>query len=132
MVCRIYEPDKTPIVNDLFLFVPRKHNRILDERFKLNHKAWAFYKTTYQLNNYDMGFMVPGNFDSNSHKDFNPYYFIAGRDEAKTMHNSKLFELDETGKEPLETCDHPFDEFDQPFLQDPTHYYLMKHKGFYG
>jgi len=80
---------KDPEVVDLILYVPKKHFHMLDNKFKLNHNAWTYYKKQYNLTNDDLGFMTDKRFDSNSYLDLNPFYVISGRPENKKEHSTE-------------------------------------------
>jgi hypothetical protein len=89
---------KDPEVVDMILYVPKNHFNILDNKFKLNHKAWTYYKTQYQLTDNDLGFMTDKRFDSNSYLDLNPYYVISGRPENQKVHTDEKTNPEEYGK----------------------------------
>jgi len=89
---------KDPEVVDMILYVPKNHFNILDNNFKLNHKAWTYYKTQYQLTDNDLGFMTDKRFDSNSYLDLNPYYVISGRPENQKVHTDEKTNPEEYGK----------------------------------
>ena len=80
---------KDPEVVDLILYVPKKHFHMLDNKFKLNHNSWTYYKKQYNLSNDDLGFMTDKRFDSNSYLDLNPFYVISGRPENKNEHSTE-------------------------------------------
>jgi hypothetical protein len=80
---------KDPEVVDMILYVPKNHFDILDKNFKLNHKAWTYYKKQYQLTDNDLGFMTDKRFDSNSYLDLNPFYVISGRPENQKNHTDE-------------------------------------------
>lgn len=89
---------KDPEVVDMILYVPKKHFNILDNNFKLNHKAWTYYKKQYQLTDNDLGFMTQKRFDSNSYLDLNPFYVISGRPENQKNHTDEKTNPEDYGK----------------------------------
>jgi hypothetical protein len=62
-----YTPQRDPEVVDLILFVPKKYFYVLDTKFKLNHNAWSYYKSQYNLTDDEMSFMTDLRFDSNTY-----------------------------------------------------------------
>jgi len=84
-----FTDNRDPEVVDMILYVPKKHFRILDNNFKLNHKAWSYYKKRYNLSNEELGFMTDKRFDSNSYLDINPFYVISGRPENQRKHTDE-------------------------------------------
>ena len=89
---------KDPEVVDMILYVPKNHFGILDNNFKLNHKAWTYYKKQYQLTDKDLGFMTDKRFDSNSYLDLNPFYVISGRPENQKNHTDEKTNPEDYGK----------------------------------
>ena len=114
-----YIDGNDPKVVDLFLFLPKKYFYILDSKFKLEHWSWSYFKGMYKLNDEDMGFMTNDKFDSNSHKLFNEYYFMIGRNEA-TLKDTHIDE----------TCP-KYNENKQMFTKNPTKFYINKYKNYY-
>ena len=89
---------KDPEVVDMILYVPKNHFNILDNQFKLNHKAWTYYKKQYGLTDNDLGFMTDKRFDSNSYLDLNPFYVISGRPENQKNHTDEKTNPEDYGK----------------------------------
>ena len=108
-----------PEVVDLFIYIPKNYYYILDNKFKLEHNSWVYYKKQYNLNNNDMAFMSKLKFDSNSIIDNNPYYVMGSRKENVELHkgNSKI-------------CP-KYIEKRQKYIENPTQYYLNKYTTFY-
>ena len=114
-----YVDSNDPKVVDLFLLLPKKYFYLLDNKFKLEHWSWSYFKHMYKLRDSDMQFMTRDKFDSNSHKFFNHYYFMTGRDE------STIEEINTPKKCPK------YNEHKQKFLKNPTNYYITKYKNYY-
>ena len=118
---------------DLFLkpdfFVPKKYFYILDEKFKLSHDSWSYYKKTYKLNDTDLGFMTNDVFDSNSYRDINNYYLMVSRKENLKVHNTitaNTYEKNRYHKK----CDY-YKEKNEKHLNNPARVYYTKYKKFY-
>jgi hypothetical protein len=74
-----------PRVNDMMLFVPKRYFlHLLDVR--IGHDMWYDWVTTGRLGYDDLGTMVSTYHDSDSSKDFNPFYYIVNRPESTTWH----------------------------------------------
>ena len=117
---------KDPEVVDMILYVPKKHFNILDNNFKLNHKAWTYYKKQYQLTDDDLGFMTDKRFDSNSYLDLNPFYVISGRPENKKNHTDEKTNPQDYGiKGNKRGVDCPkYKRIQETYLEQPAkHYY---------
>jgi len=129
-----FTKEKDPEVVDLLLFVPKKYFYILDNKFKLNHNAWSYYKKQYALTDDDMGFMSELRFDSNSYLDYNPYYIISGRPENKVVHNYEktnpnMYGL--VGNTRGKDCPKYKKTLNDEYLQNPAEYYYNANKDFY-
>ena len=111
-----------PEIVDLFIFIPKKYYYILDKKFNLNHNSWSYYKKIYKLSDKNMGFMSDMMFDSNSLIDFNPYYVMSSRKENTELH---IIEQNKQKK-----C-LKYIEQKQSYIDNPTHYYLVKYNKFY-
>ena len=109
-----------PEVVDLFIYIPKKYYYILDNKFKLEHNSWVYYKKQYNLNNNDMTFMTTLKFDSNSIIDNNPYYVMGSRKENSELHINMN----------MNTCP-KYMEKKQKYIENPTQYYLNKYTNFY-
>jgi hypothetical protein len=134
--CHSYSKNGDPVIVDLFLYIPKKYNYILDNNFYLMHDSWEYYKKTYHLTDNDMGFMTTLMFDANTYKDLNPYYVISGRPENKKIHNelkdnSNNYGLYEYTQ--FDTCQkyHIDDVLPEELTQNPCQYYYNKNKDFY-
>jgi hypothetical protein len=117
---------RDPEVVDMILYVPKNHFRILDNNFKLNHKAWTYYKKQYNLNDDDLGFMTDKRFDSNTFLDLNPFYVISGRPENKREHTREKTNPEDYGKKGNERgVDCPlYKGMKESYLEHPAkHYY---------
>jgi hypothetical protein len=112
--------ESDPKVNDLFLFLPKKYYFVLDQNFQLEHWSWSYFKGMYKLIDNDMKFMTDKMFDSNTHKSFNDYYFMSGRDES--TYNEVTPESN--------TCP-KYSENVNKYIKNPTKYYIDKYKSFY-
>ena len=112
--------NKEPSVVDLFIYIPKKYYYILDNKFKLEHNSWEYYKKTYNLNNNNMEFMTTLKFDSNSIIDNNPYYVMGSRKENTELHKNNN-----------QTICPKYIEKKQKYIDNPTQYYLNKYNNFY-
>uniref|UniRef100_A0A6C0ESZ0 Nucleotide-diphospho-sugar transferase domain-containing protein n=1 Tax=viral metagenome TaxID=1070528 RepID=A0A6C0ESZ0_9ZZZZ len=131
-----FTDNKDPEVVDLILLVPKKYFYILDDKFKLNHNAWSYYKKTYKLTNDDMTFMSDLRFDSNSYLDYNPYYIISGRPENKKAHNTEKTNPNvygQIGNKRGKDCQLyvKSEKGKDEYLQDPAAFYFNIHKDYY-
>jgi hypothetical protein len=129
-----FTEDKDPEVVDLVLLVPKKYFYILDDKFKLNHTAWSYYKKTYHLTNDDMTFMSDLRFDSNSYLDYNPYYIISGRPEHKIAHNIEKTDSSVYGKVGNirgKDCQKYVKTQKDDYLKDPAAFYFNNHVDYY-
>lgn len=129
-----FTKEKDPEVVDLILFVPKKYFYVLDNKFKLNHDSWSYYKKQYVLTNDDMSFMSDLKFDSNSYLEYNPYYIISGRPENKMVHsyektNPNLYGNIEGNRRGRHCGKY---ENDKPeYLNNPAEYYYNNNHAFY-
>ena len=121
-----FTDNRDPEVVDMILYVPKKHFNILDNKFKLNHNSWTYYKNQYNLTNDDLGFMTDKRFDSNSYLDINPFYVISGRPENQKKHtDEKTNEQDYgvKGNKRGVDCDN-YKRIHESYLENPAkHYY---------
>lgn len=76
-----------PRVNPTFEYFPKKYFRVLKNIDVVSHESWKHYIDTFQLTTNDLDFMVDYYHDSDSYKDFNPYYKMAGRKENNVWHD---------------------------------------------
>jgi len=129
-----FTPQKDPEVVDLILFIPKKYFYMLDNKFKLNHNAWSYYKKEYLLKNDDMSFMTDLRFDSNTYLDYNPYYIISGRPENKVIHNYEKTNpvmYGKIGNTRGKDCALYQKKKNDDYLNNPAEYYYNSHKNFY-
>lgn len=129
-----FTPEKDPEVVDLILFVPKKYFYILNNKFKLNHNAWSYYKKEYLLSDDEMSFMTDLRFDSNSYLDYNPYYIISGRPENKIVHNYEKTDSNLYGKignKRGKDCSKYQNKTIDKYLENPCEYYYNTHIDFY-
>jgi hypothetical protein len=111
-----------PEIVDLFIYIPKKYYYMLDNKFKLEHNSWEYYKKTYKLSDNDMEFMTTLKFDSNSIIDNNPYYVMGSRKENTELHITEQ----DNQKQCLK-----YIENKQKYIDNPTKYYLNKYNTFY-
>ncbi len=129
-----FTPEKDPEVVDLILFIPKKYFYILNNKFKLNHNIWSYYKKEYYLTDDDMSFMTDLRFDSNSYLDYNPYYIISGRPENKIVHNYEKTNPElygKVGNKRGKDCPTYKKTQKEEYLKNPAEYYYNTHKVFY-
>ena len=78
-----------PRVNDMMMYIPRKYLNRLDP-IELSHESW-FHLIQRGFTYEDLDMMCDTYHDSNSEKDYNPYYSIVNRPECATHHTHKIF-----------------------------------------
>ena len=117
-----------PNIVDLFIMIPKKYFYILDNKFKINHKVWRYYKEQYKLKDSDMKFMTNDSFDSNSYKELNDYYVMGSRKESKAKYNRDKFDIN--NKVNRKNCP-KYNQNKQEFTDNPSQYYLNKYIDFY-
>lgn len=71
-----------PVVNPIIEYIPKKYFKIL-ENIIVDHHAYHVYHTNFKLTTNDMDFMVDQYYDADSYKDYNPYYYMVGREQTK-------------------------------------------------
>ncbi len=135
-ICYNYSKNGDPFVVDLFIYIPKKYNYILDNNFILMHDSWEYLKNTYNLKNNDMEFMTSLMFDANTYKDLNPYYVIAGRPENKNIHNNLKDNVNNYGiyeYTEFDTCEkYDIDDvLPEELTKNPCELYYNKNKKFY-
>lgn len=129
-----FTKERDPEVVDLILFVPKKYFYILDNKFKLNHNVWSYYKKQYKLTDDDMSFMTDLRFDSNTYLDYNPYYIISGRPENKIVHNYEKTNPNIYGKignKRGKDCPPYIKNKEDEYLANPAEYHYSINKEFY-
>jgi len=79
-----------PRVNDTMLFIPKQmlnSNFIVNKKVSFRHESWFTYVHDYKLNFYDLTVYLDTYHDSDSAKDFNPLYYMIGRQESSIWHS---------------------------------------------
>lgn len=85
-----------PRVNDMMMYVPRTYFNRLDQ-LNLCHETWDhLIRRGFSYDDLDM--MCDTYHDSDSAKDYNPYYSIVNRPECATHHTNKIFNKHAYGK----------------------------------
>jgi hypothetical protein len=88
--------DNSPMVNEIFQYFPKKYYYVLNE-YNAYGESWRDYHKKFHIPHSKMDFMVDTRHDSDSYKDYNPYYRFVGRPECTIWHdrgkkiNRKLF-----------------------------------------
>lgn len=75
-----------PRVNATIEFIPKEYFKILSN-INIEHDAWIHYYKIFNMNYDDIGFMVNYYHDSDSYKDYNPYYKMVSRPETYIWHD---------------------------------------------
>jgi hypothetical protein len=79
----------SPRVNDTMLIVPKKHfNLIANRQIQMGHHGWDHLKRL--IGNEGQGLLLDSLHDSDSQKDWNPIYMMAGRPENKKFHSEGM------------------------------------------
>ena len=78
--------ETSPVVNEIFQFYPKKYYYVLND-YSENGDAWNHYYKTFSIPHSKMDFMVDTRHDSDSYKDYNPYYRFVGRPESTVWHD---------------------------------------------
>jgi len=60
---------------------------IINKKVSLYHDSWFIYVNNYKLNFTDLSVYLDTYHDSDSEKDFNPLYYIVGREESTVWHS---------------------------------------------
>jgi hypothetical protein len=79
-----------PRVNDVSLFIPKKYYPYFN-RIDICHDSWHLLVRRHGLNYNDLDVMINTYHDSDSHKDFNPLYYIVNRSESNIFHSNGHF-----------------------------------------
>ena len=88
--------DTSPLVNPTFQFIPKNYFNVLTS-INVGHESWKHYHETFNIPHSKLNFMVNTYHDTDSYKDYNPYYRYVGRPESTVWHdrgktiNRKLF-----------------------------------------
>ena len=72
--------EKEPMVNPTIIFIPNIFFYITD-KINIEHTAWKYYKDNFNITNNNMGFILNTYHDSNTADDFNPIYYMVGRND---------------------------------------------------
>ncbi len=78
--------DGHPRVSDVMVFFPKKYFNYLD-KIKIYHDSWFNLIKNNGLDYTDLDMMVNTYHDSNTSRDYNPYFRIVNRPEGKKMHS---------------------------------------------
>lgn len=78
--------ENLPEINPIILCIPKKYFYVT-KNISIDHDGWRFYKNNYNLNNNDMGFLLNTYHDADSYKDYNPYYYMVGRDQTSEWYD---------------------------------------------
>ena len=108
---------ESPRVNDAMMMIPRKYYDLLGS-IKLNHETWHdMRRKTWRgmfrksLNHSDFDTLLDTYHDSDSYKDWNPLYFISGREKCLVW-TSKGYVFNKITREPEKTSnEHMYDDF---------------------
>ena len=75
----------SPRVSDMFMFIPKKFIKKIQEKIYISHSSWCDYLKTFESK--DMCFMIDTYHDSDSGKDYNPLYKIVNRNASNFWHS---------------------------------------------
>jgi hypothetical protein len=76
-----------PRINDMFFLIPNKYYHLLEyTTINYQHDAWSDFITQKKATNADFDVLLDTYHDSDSHKDWNPIYYLYCRPEAKQWH----------------------------------------------
>jgi len=75
-----------PVVNATILYVPKKYFFITKD-LRIDHDLWKYYIQNHNLKNSDFGLMLNTYHDSDSYKDYNPLYYMVGREQTKNWYD---------------------------------------------
>lgn len=79
-----------PRVSDVMMFFPKKYFNYLN-KVKIYHNSWQDLVTNHGLEYKDLEMISKTYHDSNTSKDFNPYYRIVNRPENTIMHSDNYY-----------------------------------------
>ena len=85
--CFMDESRPYPVVNNIMLYIPKKYYFITKD-LRIDHNSWKYFIETMGLKDSDMKFMLDTYHDSDSYKDYNPFYYLVGRKETSNWHDS--------------------------------------------
>ena len=75
-----------PVTNPTIEYIPKNYFKVLNN-IDVDHRSYYNYYRNFDLTRNDMDFMVDQYYDSDSYKDYNPYYYMVGREENKVHHD---------------------------------------------
>ena len=75
-----------PVVNATILCIPKKYYSITKD-LHIDHDLWKYYIQKYKLKHSDFDLMLDTYHDSDSYKDFNPLYYMVGRDQTTNWYD---------------------------------------------
>jgi hypothetical protein len=78
--------DNIPHINPTIISIPKKFFYIT-KNISVDGNAWGFLIENYNLTNNDMGFLLNTYHDADSYKDYNPYYYMVGREQTIKWHD---------------------------------------------
>lgn len=85
--CRVnHSPKNNPRVNDTMMFIPKKYYKYI-ESIVVGHETWHHLIVNTDITCEDMDTVIHTYHDSDSHKDWNPLYYIVNRTETTTFHS---------------------------------------------
>jgi hypothetical protein len=86
---RCHRQGNDPRVNDMMMYIPKKYFRYLD-RIELCHETWN-QMVSIGIRYEDIDMMCDTYHDSDSEKDYNPYYYIVNRPICDVHYSNKIF-----------------------------------------
>ncbi len=78
-----------PRVNDMMLFIPKNYFKII-RQIKIGHDLWEYLVINNIVEYNDLDMMVNTYHDTNTIKDYNPYYYIVNRSRNLKWHTPNL------------------------------------------
>jgi hypothetical protein len=75
-----------PNINPTIISIPKKFFRITKD-ISVDGNCWDFLIENYGLTNNDMGFLLNTYHDADSYKNYNPYYYMVGREQTTKWHD---------------------------------------------
>jgi len=76
-----------PEVNNIILYIPKKYYFITKD-LRIHHDSWKYFIQHMGLKDSDMEFMLDTYHDSDSYKDYNPFYYMVGRDQTNIWYDA--------------------------------------------
>jgi hypothetical protein len=95
-------PQKNPRISDMFVFIPRRHYRIIENNIHILHHEGVdvLLREAFKLDE-DITFMLFTYHDSDSEKDWNPLYLLVNRGEKQEWY-SKHYVYDQVTHLPIQ------------------------------